>query len=110
MEECLGLKSAIVKPESGKSADKKSTKQQHTANPAIQSRTKCPTCGLDHDISLCPKEQEKQRQAVLKRGNFYQAMKYLTNKEDTVTHHKAEPSDQIFVVCISHLKNPTTIL
>ena len=29
---------------------------------------RCPTCGLDHDISLCPKEQEKQ--AAQKRGNL----------------------------------------
>ena len=37
---------------------------------AIQSRRKCPMCGLDHDISVCPKEQEKQRQVALKRGNL----------------------------------------
>ena len=30
LDECLGSTSAIVKPDSGKSADKKSTKQQHT--------------------------------------------------------------------------------
>ena len=29
LDESLGSKSAIVKPDSGKSADKKSTKQQH---------------------------------------------------------------------------------
>jgi len=27
-------------------------------------------CGLDHDISVCPKEQEKQRQVLLKRSNL----------------------------------------
>ena len=31
---------------------------------------RCLTCGFDHDIFLCPKEQEKQRQAALKRGNL----------------------------------------
>jgi len=70
LNETLDSKSAAVKSESGKSADKKSVKQQQTANPAIQNRAKCPTCGLDHDISACPKEQEKQRQAALKRGNL----------------------------------------
>ena len=50
--------------------DKKSTKQHHTANPANQSHTKYPMCGLDHDISVCLKEQEKQRQAALKQGNL----------------------------------------
>ena len=102
---------SLVKPDTGKSADKKSTKQQHTANPAIQSRMKCPTCGLDHDISLCPKEQEKQRQAALKEVIFYQAMKNLTNKEDKVAHHKVvEPFNQAIVICASHWENSTTIL
>ena len=101
LDECLG--SAIVKPDSGKSADKKSTKQQHTANPAIQSRMKFPTCGFDQ---IFPCDRKSRRNNDKLRSNaviFYQSMTNPTNKEDTVAHHKVMvPSNQNNVLCVSH--------
>ena len=62
LQESLGEESrAQGKTGGAKSTDrdKKVSKQQPTANPAVQQQPKCPSCGNEHDISKCPKEQKK---------------------------------------------------
>ena len=48
-------------------SDKRGTIQS-VANPAIQQPAKCTSCGMEHDISQCPKEKARLQNEANKRG------------------------------------------